>query len=337
MNGRDLQNLTTLIIDGNFLTRSKNRPKVIENLGTVLEAFPIEMLSLVSDIEKNALRSELVPLILSLIDNSRLTEINITGNLVGDPLAFAFAKVLQSNKTLKTIFFDRNNLTFSGLRRLEWALDRNETLMKMPLPYYDLNVVADRLTDKSVQELEKTLVHIQTKLAANGGKSKKEKEKGNILSNVVAEVIADYTATDPRVLSLVKGKSVQVISAVSKEWWKVEYEGQIGLAPSNHLRLPSQKKTNRKPPSRESSGESRSLLHQESTRIDLDPKLKVPKMDLDTKLGIQEARSGLKQTNIIDEKGTVKGIHEAKLEKQELKRNENKFEGFFFLAFDFFF
>lgn len=315
LNGRDLHHLKVLILDHNFSNRTKHRLKVIENLTIILEAFPIEKLSLVGGPdEKTALRADLVPLILSLTNNVSLSELNMTGNLAGDSLAFAIAKVIQVNRVLTSIDLDRNNLTILGLKRLHQALERNTTLLKMPLPYVDLNNLAERLTEKTLPELQKLLSQIQMRLALNNGRIGKPKEIA-VSSQLTAEVIADYNATDPRVLSLQKGKMVKIISIVSKEWWKVEYESQIGLAPANHLRLPSQKK------------QKRQVSKSESTRIDLDQKLKVPKMDDDTRIGIQEGRGVLKTTGILDEKGTVKGIHEKKEKEAQQKSFENKFEG----------
>lgn len=42
-------------------------------------------------------------------------------------------------------------------------------------------------------------------------------------------------------LSLKKGKVAKVLdSSFSKDWWKVLYDGKVGLVPSNHMKLLSQ-------------------------------------------------------------------------------------------------
>jgi len=52
-------------------------------------------------------------------------------------------------------------------------------------------------------------------------------------------VLYDYVATDSRMLSINKGKTVTIINkAIHKDWCKIEYEGNTGYFPINFLHIP---------------------------------------------------------------------------------------------------
>lgn len=61
------------------------------------------------------LRSDLFNLLNALGDNKSLEMLDISGNLIGDSGARLLAKALQINNKLKTIVFDRNNVTLQVL------------------------------------------------------------------------------------------------------------------------------------------------------------------------------------------------------------------------------
>jgi hypothetical protein len=60
------------------------------------------------------LRSDTFNLLNALGDNKSLETLDISGNLIGDSGARLMAKALQINNKLKTIIFDRNNVTLLG-------------------------------------------------------------------------------------------------------------------------------------------------------------------------------------------------------------------------------
>lgn len=65
-------------------------------------------------IPDSRLKADLHNFLNALGDNKCLETIDISGNLIGDSGARLLAKALQINSKLKTIFYDRNNITLQG-------------------------------------------------------------------------------------------------------------------------------------------------------------------------------------------------------------------------------
>jgi Ran GTPase-activating protein (RanGAP) involved in mRNA processing and transport len=84
------------------------------------------------------LRSDTFNLLNALGDNKSLETLDISGNLIGDSGARLMAKALQINNKLKTIIFDRNNVTLLGYNDIAYALESNRTLHYIPFPIYDV-------------------------------------------------------------------------------------------------------------------------------------------------------------------------------------------------------
>ncbi|CAH1101078.1 unnamed protein product [Psylliodes chrysocephalus] len=84
------------------------------------------------------LRSDLFNLLNALGDNKSLEMLDISGNLIGDSGARLLAKALQINNKLKTIVFDRNNVTLQGYHDIAYALESNTTVQYMPFPIFDI-------------------------------------------------------------------------------------------------------------------------------------------------------------------------------------------------------
>ncbi len=91
---------------------------------------------------KNQFKDDIVPFIFSLMTNETLTSVNLSSNAIGNAVCIAFSKVVQSNQNLTEIRFDDNNITsINSLRKFEAAFVRNKCVIKMALPWRDLNLL----------------------------------------------------------------------------------------------------------------------------------------------------------------------------------------------------
>ncbi|XP_043269676.1 F-actin-uncapping protein LRRC16A isoform X2 [Venturia canescens] len=84
------------------------------------------------------LKGDLYSLIDALGSNACLHTLDISGNQIGDAGARLLAKALQINNHLKTIIYDRNNITISGYADIVHALEKNYSVRHMPFPIYDM-------------------------------------------------------------------------------------------------------------------------------------------------------------------------------------------------------
>lgn len=105
------------------------------------------------------LRSDLFNLLNALGDNKSLETLDISGNLIGDSGARLLAKALQINNKLKTIIYDRNNITLQGYNDIAYALESNRTVQYMPFPIFDItpcmkaNAERTELIMRKIQDL----------------------------------------------------------------------------------------------------------------------------------------------------------------------------------------
>ena len=70
------------------------------------------------------LKSDLYNLINALGSNTCLHTLDISGNQIGDPGARLLAKALQINNHLRTIIYDKNNITLQGYADIVHALEK---------------------------------------------------------------------------------------------------------------------------------------------------------------------------------------------------------------------
>lgn len=84
------------------------------------------------------LKSDLHNFFSALGNNKCLEVIDICGNMIGDSGARLLAKALQINTKLKSISYDRNNITLQGYADISYALESNRTVTHMPFPIYDI-------------------------------------------------------------------------------------------------------------------------------------------------------------------------------------------------------
>ncbi|XP_076169556.1 capping protein regulator and myosin 1 linker 1 leucine rich repeat protein isoform X5 [Ptiloglossa arizonensis] len=101
------------------------------------------------------LKSDLYNLINALGSNTCLHTIDISGNQIGDPGARLLAKALQINNHLRTIIYDKNNITLQGYADIVHALEKNCSVRHMPFPIYDLQPCMKTSAEKTEQLAKK--------------------------------------------------------------------------------------------------------------------------------------------------------------------------------------
>ncbi|XP_069594999.1 F-actin-uncapping protein LRRC16A-like [Ranitomeya imitator] len=107
------------------------------------------------------LKSGIHVILHALRNSNNLTQLDISGNSMGDPGAKLLAKALHINRKLRTLIWDRNNTTFVGFLDVANALKRNFTLMSMPLPMADVSQayrMSPRKTEEAIQQIQNYLM-----------------------------------------------------------------------------------------------------------------------------------------------------------------------------------
>ncbi|XP_018349807.1 PREDICTED: F-actin-uncapping protein LRRC16A isoform X4 [Trachymyrmex septentrionalis] len=101
------------------------------------------------------LKGDLYNLINALGSNTCLHVLDISGNQIGDPGARLLAKALQINNHLRTIIYDKNNITLQGYADIVHALEKNCSVRHMPFPIYDLQPCMKTSAEKTEQLVKK--------------------------------------------------------------------------------------------------------------------------------------------------------------------------------------
>ncbi|KAG8133381.1 hypothetical protein E2320_011166, partial [Naja naja] len=129
--------------------KSKNLSPVLDNLVQMIqdEDSPLQSLSLAD----SKLKTEITIIINALGSNTSLTKIDISGNAMGDMGAKMLAKALQINTKLRTVIWDKNNITAQGFQDIAVALEKNYTLRFMPIPIENY-LLRNHETRKYLQE-----------------------------------------------------------------------------------------------------------------------------------------------------------------------------------------
>ncbi|EFA80322.1 hypothetical protein PPL_07153 [Heterostelium album PN500] len=101
---------------------------------------PLESLHIAGS-SNGRLKAEIIPLAQALLKNDTIFEIDISGHHAGDDLAIALGRVIQVNKTIRTLYWDENLTTTVGMEYFSMGFRRNQTLLHMPLPVLDVGEV----------------------------------------------------------------------------------------------------------------------------------------------------------------------------------------------------
>ncbi|KAB0792496.1 hypothetical protein PPYR_14455 [Photinus pyralis] len=116
--------------------KAKHVSTVMDSVVQIIQDEDCVLQSLV--IPDSRLKSDLHNFLNALGDNKCLEMIDISGNLIGDSGARLLAKALQINSRLRTIIYDRNNITLQGFHDIAYALESNHAVQYMPYPIYDV-------------------------------------------------------------------------------------------------------------------------------------------------------------------------------------------------------
>ncbi|XP_035536785.1 F-actin-uncapping protein LRRC16A [Morone saxatilis] len=141
--------------------KSKNVAQVLDNLVHMIqeEESPLTSLSLAD----SKLKADLSIVLNALGSNTSLTKLDISGNSMGDMGAKMLAKALQINSKLRTIVWDRNNVSPQGLQDVAAALEKNYTIRFMPVPIMD----AAQALKASPEKTEDALLKMEQYLLRN--------------------------------------------------------------------------------------------------------------------------------------------------------------------------
>ncbi|XP_032948706.1 F-actin-uncapping protein LRRC16A isoform X13 [Rhinolophus ferrumequinum] len=133
--------------------KSKNLTPVLDNLVQMIqdEESPLQSLSLAD----SKLKTEVTIIINALGSNTSLTKVDISGNSMGDMGAKMLAKALQINTKLRTVIWDKNNITAQGFQDIAVAMEKNYTLRFMPIPMYDASQALKTNPEKTEEALQK--------------------------------------------------------------------------------------------------------------------------------------------------------------------------------------
>ncbi|XP_077953357.1 uncharacterized protein LOC144390794 isoform X2 [Gasterosteus aculeatus] len=119
--------LRRLALGRNFPVKSRALTDVVHRIAQLIqdEECPLQSLSMCDSKLKSAMHG----LLSALGGHAALTEVDISGNNIGDTGAKMLAKALMTNTRLRTLTWDRNNVTAKGLQDVADALERNFTLL----------------------------------------------------------------------------------------------------------------------------------------------------------------------------------------------------------------
>uniref|UniRef100_A0A8C5NUW5 Capping protein regulator and myosin 1 linker 1 n=1 Tax=Jaculus jaculus TaxID=51337 RepID=A0A8C5NUW5_JACJA len=133
--------------------KSKNLAPVLDNLVQMIqdEDSPLQSLSLAD----SKLKADVTIIINALGSNTSLTKVDISGNGMGDMGAKMLAKALQINTKLRTVIWDKNNITAQGFQDIAVAMEKNYTLRFMPIPMYDASQALKTNPEKTEEALQK--------------------------------------------------------------------------------------------------------------------------------------------------------------------------------------
>ncbi|KAK6327171.1 hypothetical protein J4Q44_G00028160 [Coregonus suidteri] len=141
--------------------KSKHLAPVLDNLVHMIqeEESPLTSLSLAD----SKLKTDLTIVLNALGSNTSLTRVDISGNAMGDMGAKMLAKALQINSKLRTVIWDKNNVSPQGLQDVAAALEKNFTIRFMPIPIID----ASQALKAGPEKTEDALLKIENYLFRN--------------------------------------------------------------------------------------------------------------------------------------------------------------------------
>lgn len=173
-----LKNHKTIVelkLDRNWVHRSKSRPKAIQSLISLVtpEVSPSQhhlriLYMSGSKDNRSQMKEDIRPFLLSLMVNTALETLDISGHAMGDLGSLALSKTLQTDPPLRKLIWDDNAISIVGLRVFTIGLERNFHLSSMPIPINDLTKMMQGANAERQKEIQTLLDQIETKLRKNG-------------------------------------------------------------------------------------------------------------------------------------------------------------------------
>jgi len=115
----------------------KSRSAAIQAVSNLLASVPISSFNMKGS-SKSALKTDLVDIVLGLLNNNTLRHLDVSGHQAGDKFANAISKCLQHNHTLDSLLLDGNAISVRGLRLYKMGFERNGNIKHFPLPLTDI-------------------------------------------------------------------------------------------------------------------------------------------------------------------------------------------------------
>ncbi|XP_043914110.1 capping protein, Arp2/3 and myosin-I linker protein 3 [Protopterus annectens] len=146
--------LKHLSMGKNFNVKSRTLEDIINKIVHLIQEEDCALQSL--SVADSRLKSRTSILINALGSNVCLTKVDISGNIMEDIGAKMLAKALQINSTLRTVLWDRNNITATGFTDVARALENNYSVKYMPIPVSDVTQAYRSNPEKTEEAIQKT-------------------------------------------------------------------------------------------------------------------------------------------------------------------------------------
>jgi len=180
--------LKCLNLDCNLTMKSKKgNAHAFDALIDLIESdCPLEVLSLCGSKTMQPKTDDLLSFIYAVGVNESLLELNVSGNGFGNKGAIALGKALQTNKTLRTLTWDDNGVTYPGFVGFKVGLERNRSLKAMPIPILDLTACMREAQGPALTKLRKIVVEMESCIYRNQNPSSRfEGAKGYQMSSLM--------------------------------------------------------------------------------------------------------------------------------------------------------
>ncbi|UJR27563.1 hypothetical protein I4U23_008845 [Adineta vaga] len=146
--------LKSLYLGRNFNNiKQKNMQRTISAMKDLVLDSDLESLS----IADSKLKENTIDFLFALTHSPPLKLVDIRGNMMGDQGARIITHILQMNRHLHTILFDRNQLSLSSFEDIVNAMDQNYSIQYLPIPITD--IILMKITEKDRMEKVQSLMN----------------------------------------------------------------------------------------------------------------------------------------------------------------------------------
>jgi len=157
-------------LSSNFKSSSKAE-SIIDHLARVVHNHPSIRKLVLAGKDRSGffLGKELLPLVKSLNEDCKLTELDISGNSMGDDICRELFEALKKNVNLKTLMVDDNALGIAGFQAMKRCFTTNRSLIDIPVPTTDIMKILSQSKDKKAtnDKIGEILSDVQTCLSNN--------------------------------------------------------------------------------------------------------------------------------------------------------------------------